>query len=471
MARQELPPGFGPARTGGVTPAHHDAVLDRLTNPSLHVSPRDAAPIDGERIDNMGVVEVRSQTQDLSTVLAHLSEMQLHNGPRDEQGKPRKPLTIAQMPELAALVHEAFYSPNGPGPAMVLLPAHYESETVEMAINNGARELGGPNTLCMVTGADKDTVAKAKAAAERTGSRVIEQAQILQAIDWRGLRIALNIRDYPEGAEVPNTPIRGSKGLTVIAGIIAIEGLRELGQTQPNPIVMFHDTDVITPEIYGGIPLTLAPFLRNPGLIMSMIAKDGSGRNNHPIQTAASMLMSTLTRSQQVIEMGAFLGVMMWPLTGERAFPLDVALDMPLPVSMGLEIATDLYIAGREAVYEGSVPLVAQVANPADKVENRPSTEAREYKMITGLAVYTRAYEDVVSRTGRFPHEWTVDDVREFNHALVMQRPMVVIPSTGLEGTKIEQMPPDYMLPSVRQMIDMGIINMEQVKTVLQGSN
>ncbi len=454
----ELPKPFLPQPADGRARDTHEVAERSRTSAARRGSESQLEVADGVRADNLG-----HAFTDLTPRLDHLALTGLYN-----TNVGREPLPIGQMPDIAAATREAFYSPDRPGSAIVLLVAHQEPETGAQNVEYAVSQVGSPNVVSLVTGRDQTTVDQMRATSQREHSTLVEQSAVLDAIDWAQLRQIAGIHDYEEGEPIPTTPIYGSKGLTALAGVITLEAMRRMGQTQPNPIVELHDTDITNAPEYGGIPMVLAPFIHDQNLLISMMAKNGLGRNNEPMFTAFSYLM--ISPNPKVRRMAIALSRMVWPLTGERAMRLDTLVDMPFASGMGLETAIDLVVAGREAENKGDVTLIGQTLNPASKTENRPSLPGREFKMIETLGVYAILVGEVIAKTGKYLHQWGPKEISLFNAQLEERQLIVSVPADELSANRIEHIIPDRMVPSVRQMIDMGIIDMGKVEAAIRSS-
>ncbi len=267
------------------------------------------------------------------------------------------------------------------GKVTVIMPFHHEAGSVGKNIRYASSLVGQHNTYGIATGSDRVSIKEAQDA----GGMIFQQGRMFEAlhIDWDTVRerVGIDRKNIGQGKSIV-----GNKGMTIYGGIGAVTLLAAYGIIPKDQIIAWHDTDIINPERdqdsspegYSALHTMLIPFLKETPearVLMSIIAKNGPGRNNHPI-LAATNLLASLPNDSKIIKTALQLYAMSWPLSGERAFHLDVLRRMPIATGISLEVLANLYIAGLSVEENG---YIANVTNPYPKIERQESPEEREF--------------------------------------------------------------------------------------------
>lgn len=352
-------------------------------------------------------------------------------------------------------VKEAVKALAQSGKVTVIMPFHHEQGTVGGNIAYAQSLIGQHNVLGISTGDDIASTREAQA----SGGIVLEQNEIFEALhtDWDAIREGVGINDGLRGV-----PILGSKGLTIFGGVSGITVLAEHGRIDPDQIVAWHDTDITDPHEYGALPTVLIPFLREnleeARVLMSILAKNGSGRNNEMILGEIADTVNYSSNSQ-LIRLALQLFSTPWPLSGERAFHLDTLRNMPIATGMGIEIMADTYVAGLSATEQG---YIANVANPYPKRENKESPPEREFGVVNTVNSMLIAIKKHIHHTHRYPHQWTLEDIKLFNDKYGGKELVFLVPSnkSNAENAAVT-IQLDYILPSINMMLKHGMMKID----------
>jgi hypothetical protein len=336
-----------------------------------------------------------------------------------------------------------------------ILPFAKEPSTVARCIAENNRFLGSDSVHPVSAGMCTESDCIAEEIHSSEGGTVLQQRDILGAINWEIVCEACGI---PRAKNTPShQPPRGSKALTMLAGVLALE---QQGGLQDS-LILFHDTDITNPDEYGVLPLIAASLGANGGLHDTSsalyIARTGPGRNNEGWTATMSHHARGGTLGSHEHMAAALLAArIVWPLTGERLIPGSMLVDMPWTTGMSIETQMNLCLVGRE-VREGRL-ILNQVCNPSPKVESAVSEPVREFALVNGCADFALRALTFSETTKRLPHEFDVADVRAFNYAHGGKQVWSYYQSNNHAANVSASRTTDFMLPSLRQMKEMGAL-------------
>lgn len=285
-------------------------------------------------------------------------------------------------------------------PVTVLLPAATEPITGHRAIEYAADMTGGENVVAISAGFDETTTRRMRAMSEETGADMVMQSDILRAVNWQvvGERFGL-----PYDAADPFKPPAGTKGLTMLAGLLRAEAMGKLNQD-----VVFIDTDIVNQGEGGYDPLAYMaiPYIEanHPELLGVYNARTGPGRNNEPVTIALNHIAEDETVSLEIRKTAMMMAATMpWLLTGERRISKDVIRKINWVPNMGIEMQINAHLASMQ-VAEGRFA-VAQVFDPNPKLEKGESVPSREMPLIDRCALHGRKLLLFCDKHGILPHQ------------------------------------------------------------------
>ncbi|MBI1863365.1 hypothetical protein HYS00_04585 [Candidatus Microgenomates bacterium] len=356
-----------------------------------------------------------------------------------------------------------YYQDN---PTTVIVPMAREPVTGEVAVDYASSMVGGKHVIGITIGLDDQTEEEAKRAADRNGSSHLKQSDILRAINWKALCAEIGI---PHTEEDPHLPPSGTKGLTMLSGVLAARVIN--GHAQNG--VAFIDSDIMNNSAGGYDPLAYLalPGVVNPGndLRAISVARTGPGRNNEMTVNSLNELAYDTDQLDDESRQTAFLlaATNSWALTGERLFPAvdghSMLFSMPWTTGMSIETQMNLYRAGIELAKRGVQS--AQVFNPNPKVERGISDPVREFSMLSRCVDWQVQVLRHASRVGRQLPDFSIADIADFNksHGAVEQTRYYVSERHAPNTPRVIER--DFMLPSVDQMISMGAVNVDALQT------
>lgn len=356
------------------------------------------------------------------------------------------------------------------GSYAALIPFAVEPNTIGPAIQYAAGRIPEDNVFTVDAGVDPSSTQAAQRASETTGVNVVNQQEVLACIDWRALKDL--------GILPPHllTPPKGNKGLTIYAGLLALEAAGKLDKT-----VMLHDSDILNlgqrgnehqgsyREFYSPLEYLVLPYVYPLSDIPAnavMALRTGQGRYNEPlIRTANSIVNGNFSEHVRALALAyATLG---WPITGERAIRGNLLRAMPLPTGIfGLESHINVALSSKD-VQTGHKG-VMQVAIPNQKRENRPSPRDREYSIVFGASTYLERLLAFIEQVGRDPLEWTLNDTAAFNQLYGGRLDRQFVPN------RYEQQPnapiylaSDFVLPSMVQLHQLGVVDWDRMQNAI----
>ncbi|MCX8009463.1 MAG: hypothetical protein N3A54_07285, partial [Patescibacteria group bacterium] len=225
--------------------------------------------------------------------------------------------------------------------------------------------VGRENVLAIKAGVgDHDRGMQAIDRIQNFGGEVIYQTDILERVDWKRLRKLFGIYSPRQPNETTEAyknrvrqeirePLSGSKGLTMLAGILELHQRDKIARQQREQgeafnahdiledyvWIVFHDTDINNPEEYRALEhlaFVLAHESEHPNIFRAaQIARGGAGRNNEAVMNAANYLANMRKEHSRLL--GITLQSLMWPLTGERMMRWGELKQMNWSNRMGIE--------------------------------------------------------------------------------------------------------------------------------------
>ncbi len=336
----------------------------------------------------------------------------------------------------------------------VILPFHKEQTTILGNMNEAIKWVGKDQVFGISSGIDSVSHKEA----ELSGGNVLEEATIFDAVhlDWRHLRDIAGIDDTNER----DTPLKGSKGLGLLAGNVNATVLAERGEIEKDQIIIWHDTDIVNSSEYSAVPLVLWPYTKENRQISevyaSMIARNGAGRNNEVITFVANRLANNKENNEQLARFGFEVGSMVWPLAGERAMRLSRLRDMPMASGMGIETSTNAYIAGVNITERGGH--IANVLNPNPKIESTASPPVREFTVLSSCASMLADIGTHIDHTELLPNEWGLEEIKNYNKMFGGRSMDLLLQNDLLARQKPVSVKSNYLIPSINTLIDEDVI-------------
>src|SRR3989344_8860045 len=373
-----------------------------------------------------------------------------------------------QAPE-AADIHKHALRALYEAPVEVVAPFAREPQTIEKVIRYAAHRVGNDRVHAVNSGLDEESAEKAR----QTGVEVMDQPRILRHVDIDLLR---RMEILPENV----ASLGGSKGLTMLAGLLGLEAQGKLD----GRYIVFHDTDIINPgpdslddlrgseEDYAALDYLALPLAYPVGPVTAInIVRTGTGRNNESWhgenQHQLDPIHTVRTKEQRLAQILAHhLGSIVWPLTGERLIRGDILRNIPWTTDMNIETLLNVTLAGIDL--RSGERGIMQVADPAHKSEAGESIPPREWCLLYGCESGLRTYFQTIQESGRLLHEWDPVDIGIYNlyygnrsHRTITKgrydhQPNVV--------TKYKR---GLLLPSINSLIQIGAVDLEAIRQEL----
>lgn len=396
----------------------------------------------------------------------------------------------------------------------VLLPFVDEASVVGV-IEYNSSIVGGENVLAIDSSAaetywdkrDRDRVRAVVTDAEATEVEVVHQADMLQAIDWKKLRLD-GVLPMPKKGDTEtdeqyecrlNAPPGRGKGLTIFAGLLSLYAkdqearlLKEQGQSfdphnilEDDVIILFHDTDIVNPHQYDatthvlGFPLAYPSYIRagqdgTYNYRSGQIARMGAGRNNYPVASEANLLSNLFTNDLDDMnsqtnhlseQIGLALQTLRWQLSGEWWMRWGDMKTMIGCNGMGIETIKNV-ICASHSIQDG-IETRCQVADIQPKNEDKPADMENEWNMIYSLAQLIRKLAIYIDYVKKFPDEWTITDVASYNVRAGGKLTYNIVPDKQsyqsdwpVHNTVPRMRALDVLLPSINELRDYGYVDM-----------
>jgi hypothetical protein len=340
------------------------------------------------------------------------------------------------------------------GKCTILMPFHKEAGSVGKNVSYAKDLLGNyhkQNILGISTGACKISWKEAK----KSGGEISKQKTIFEKfqVDWKKIE---------EAAGIPES-LKGSKGMTLLAGFALAASKARNKEIAADQIVAMHDTDITNPKEYAALHHLLVPFSDekpDAKVLMSTIVQTRLG--DAMINDKFSGWLNK-EHSPKLTRLACHLMGMCWYLSGERAMRLDVLERMPIATGMGVEILANAYIAGMAATDQKSY--IASIAYPNVKIENRSENpNTRVYGEI--LQPVRHMLSNIgkhIKETDRYIHQWTIDDIKSFNKKYGGKaRNNITHADTPNSPNEIVSVQTDFIIPSIKMLEDHGMIKLKE---------
>lgn len=413
--------------------------------------------------------------EDLSRLYSELAKLMVYNQPRDAKGISHPfDINAIDIEPIRGRVEQELKRAN----VRVVVPFAGEEESIGGVLKYCTGMVGNEKVIAV----DAGRSAISTEIAQKSGTMLLDEQKVLSHLDIERLKT--------DGVLPSNFELRGSKALTLLAGMFELEkqhqrGLKlkqrldtsEISENDyhsalntgeiinDDTMIIFHDSDIINPEEYNALTyLWLAkvfgPENHSPRAIH--MAKTGAGRNNEPMFTAISDYMNS--RDPQIRELGFTLAGLIWPLAGERAMRWEDLRKCLWTNGMGIETILDLQFGIRD-VETGERGLY-QVANRLPKRENRPAAPDREMGMINTLQRLADALKDAMKGTEgttRFLTAWDNHDIAEFNRRYAGKAFQMGVGEFETEETRpnyVQSGIVDYVLPSIELLSRHGYLTL-----------
>lgn len=350
-------------------------------------------------------------------------------------------------------------------PTSVVIPMAREPMTGKIALEYAGDMVAPKHVIGITMGIDEQTEVEVAEVSERTGSTLLRQHEVLKSVDWAKLCKMFRI---PYDSARPSLPPKGTKGLTMLSGLIAA---RTINGHSANGLA-FIDSDILNNAAGGYDPLA---YLALPGVVdpdeqlrAITLARTGPGRNNEVMIES----LNNIAYDEQIDDESRHVALWMaatnsWALTGERLFPAvdgtNLAFQIPWTTGMSIETQMNLYRASLEI--QTNRLHSAQVFNPNPKVERGASDAVREFSMLSRCVDWQERVLDFSTALGRQLPDFDCDDIARFNDQYGGQEQTRFYISSNHAPNTPRVIGRDFMLPSVETMKNLGLINMDQLNT------
>lgn len=327
-----------------------------------------------------------------------------------------------------------------------------EKSSVRTDLEVAIDYVGSGHVIAVDAGIDPNATIEAL----KAGCKVLDQQAILQAcFDWDAMQ---NLYGLPYS----NDQLPSGKGTSHWVGTAYADAI---GLLTPTAHLIQKDTDVLNPhqwipEIYLALARIYAP-AEDP-VKFTQILRTGEGRNNEPWLYQANALANARTESKG--QLGIVLGSLTWPLSDARSGEWEIISKLPTSNSMGMETIRNVGVAGLSI--EKQKRLIAQVVNPDRKIENMVSPADREFNIIFHCAQFLRDLAIHIKETGLFLHHWAPDQIRSFNTQYGGERTITFVPPAAQRANLLRFTRQEYILPSIYQMKQDGVIDLETLKSM-----
>jgi hypothetical protein len=364
-------------------------------------------------------------------------------------------------PELAQ-VRNACVSRLQQGDFYAVLPFHSEPHTVDLNVLYATGILGS-NTLLVSTGKCKISEAIASHAGSKEGARIVRQNEIFDCVDWNVVSKKFGVPIMPD-----NGPPPGNKGLTVYAGLIAMHAMGKLESQK----VLFSDTDFTHPAEYDSFAYLALPFILNPDLNpkMVMTARTGPGRNNEMWTSRVRAIANDQSNVDVARKIALICESLVWPLGGNRMVSGEMLSRIPWTTAMGLETQMNIFAASEQITHRSANQLTAQVCNPSAVRERGVADPEREFAHIEHCARWADLVIKRAGKTDKPLNEWEQKHVAIFNRHDI-KNTVGLFQSNYLSKQALQQLAPEYMLPSIDMLIAANAVDWNKVRSRIYRCN
>ncbi len=291
------------------------------------------------------------------------------------------------------------------------------------------------------------------------GVPCINKASVLECLNWEELDKILHRGEHR----------LCGKGMAVLAGYLAYYAQAQKSGKTPTWLVQ-HDSEIRSYRDYRGLQYLAAGILRDKDCGYVKMSKTGRG-NERCMQVRSlyehlafmpSLAQHARERAQQL-----FLPMVKhrWMLTGEFGLRWNLAMARPFSSHLLEETLTSAYCEDYFSSSAGANLHTVQVANPYPRDDGR-NPEHKEAKMqgqINRFLLTLLEFGPV--------HTWGLEDIEKIN-GMFLSRPVrmarILEAEEGAnDPVKIEQFRDDRILPSVKTMVEEGLVNLDKLLQIV----
>lgn len=386
---------------------------------------------------------------ELDRLQSQLANLLLYNQPIGDDGAPH-PYDIMSddMQPIRNKVEQEMREAN----VRVLVPFAGEEESIAGVLRYCSKAVGTNKVIAIDAGRSETSTLLAV----QSGVTMVNESEAFAQFQLDKLKEA---QILPENFE-----LKGSKSLTLLAGLFELEKQYQRGDINDDTMIIFHDSDITNPEEYAGLHYLFLPMIFYPeGYPPRSVhmAKTGKGRNNEPLFSMISDCMNS--QDEEIEKLGYSMAGLIWPLAGERAMRWKDLRKCIWSNAMGIETLLDVQLAGMDT--EDGKRLLFQVANRIPKSENRPSLPHREMGMIMGLERLFKDLKTAAKAAGDkkaiLPHNWNLANIALYNQRFGGETFAMAFGDNETSETQasyIQQGIVDFILPSIEQMVNNGYL-------------
>ncbi len=385
--------------------------------------------------------------EQLKSLYQELGEFMVFNQPKDEAGVPHPyDINATDMEPVRSKIEQELRKAN----VRVVVPFAGEEESIGGVLNYCAGMVGKDKVIAV----DAGRSAESTQIAQTSRVNLVDEKETLGKIDVNKLK--------EDGLLPPSFELRGSKSLTLLAGMVELERQYQKGRINDETMIVFHDSDIINPKEYNALAyLWLAMVFKPEGFSPRAIhmAKTGRGRNNGPLFTAISDYMNS--GDPQIRNLGFSLANLIWPLSGERALRWKELRKCLWTNGMGIETILDLQFGTMDS--ETGEKGLWQVANRIPKRENRPSLPFREMGMIMTLQRIAEVLKTSMKGALRMLTKWDIHDIAAYNRSYggaAFQMGFGDAESDEARPNYVQTGIVDIVLPSIELLIKHGYLKL-----------
>jgi hypothetical protein len=340
----------------------------------------------------------------------------------------------------------------------LVLPFAKEPWTIELNYQHARQFI--PAEQIFAASADRDSSSENRVSQwHPKGSMPLSQRQVLRAINWDQVSEVCGLpreRDPLTGVILP--PV-GTKGLTMLAGLL---GAHANGLVA-NRYVAFHDTDIVNPDSYDALRLTALPLVhaqQTPSLVL--IGKSGAGRNNQGWTGTMNLIAADPDYSSCIRMVARQASCLVWPLSGERMAAGNHLLQIPWSTGMSIETNMNLMFSSI-SVDEGRHQ-IHQVLSGVKKLESGTVAEDREWNLMQMCRGWGEALLRFCSNRNKSPIQLSLGDIRAFNLSIGGRVVDSMHQSPEDEANSVTSSAFDFLLPSVKQLDELGAIDWDLLR-------
>ena len=296
------------------------------------------------------------------------------------------------------------------------------------------------------------------AAASAGGATVLNQDRIFNAVDWGRLLPALNLTSRPMG--------RSGQGFNIFAGHIA---LAALGLSSAD-IVFQCDADICQIDELVPLERLLVAHLRDPDVKHAKLAQPG--RNNEMIMAARSMQQLWYKLNlpwipDDVKNLGntIFMGLApdKWMTCGLYTASGEIALSRPF--------ASGYLDATTQALWSVAAPQCGMHSVRHVECNQRcldaENTDTKEMLILNSVSLFIQS----IVMQGIAPHLWDRESIAHINRTIMPELGNIPIIGDREGPVSIKAIAQDRLIPSVNQLCQAGVVNLDNVKHIVDAGN